>query len=77
MNRVFQLLCIMATLRLLVAMAPHTTVQSAPWDEPFSRVLRTLTVTLQKWTNVSMTAVSVLFPIAIVVMLIWQQRHKW
>lgn len=77
MNRVFQLLCILVMLRLLVTMSATANVPSALWNEPFHRLLNTLAVTLQEWINVSMTVGVVLVPMALVVVLLWQQRHTW
>ena len=42
MTHVCQLLCIVATLRLLVAMTPYPAMYSALWNKPFSGVFKTL-----------------------------------
>jgi hypothetical protein len=41
-TRVYQLLCIVATRRLLIAMTPYPAMHSALWNKPFSGVFKTL-----------------------------------
>lgn len=78
MTRLFHVLCLVMTLRLLVAAGPSDHPRPGLWDEPFRTVSHTTLAALQGWIIASGAVGMVVLQaaLALTVVLVWRQLSK-